>query len=645
MKTHKIKIYKLIGALMLSLSLSLQSCLDNYLDIVPDNIATIDNAFTMRVTAERFLFTCYSYLPTEASFTDGISVMTADELWAIYNEGNVDSYDGRALRIARGLQNTNTPFLNYWDGAEGGKPLFRAIRECNIFLENVDKVPDLDEVERQYWTGEGKFLKAFYHFLLVRMYGPVPITDVNLPISSSVEEVKVYRDPIDDCFDYIVKTIDEAVELLPDVITDMTTQKGRIDKCVAKAMKAKILVFAASPLFNGNRDYQNFKDPRDDRPFFNQTFDPTKWEKAAVACQEAINFCEANGFTLHKFIPSATQEFSESLVNQLSYREALSERTNQELIWGNVKSSLGDGKYGQAWCLARGIVGGNTGGTTGDIAATMKMVDMFYTQNGVPYEEDITRNYSDRFSLRQVTDENSTNLQNGYMTAEMNFNREDRFYGALGFDGGYLYGQGKTKESDQYKIQMRFGQSAGIYLSYAYISTGYFPKKLVNYQTILNPSNVTARWYNWPIIRLADLYLLNAEAQNEAYGPNDVAIAMLDKVRERSGLKGVKESWTQYSKNPTKFTTQEGLREIIRRERTIELMFEGQRSWDIRRWKTASTEMNSTVKGWNLYEKTPESYYKVISLYDLTFSQKHYFWPIKENALQVNRNLVQNPGW
>lgn len=636
------KIKNFIYTMLILLSVTLNSCFDKYLDIVPDNIATIENAFSMRVTAERFLFTCYSWLPNDASFDDAPGLLAGDEFWAIHD--GAESYSGNALKIAKGDQGVTNPYLNYWDGAEGGKPLFRAIRECNIFLENVDKIPDIEELERENWTGEVLFLKAYYHFLLLRMYGPIPITDVNLPISATVEEVKVHRDPVDDCFNYIVKTIDEAIIKLPNVITDETTQKGRVDKCIAKSIKAQVLVYAASPLYNGNTDYGNFLN-KENKPYFNQTVDKDKWPKAADACKEAIQFCEANGFVLHKYVPSATQSYSNSTINQLSYREALTERTNKELIWGNVKAQLGSGKYEQGYCLARGIVGSNTGGTTGNISATLKMAEKFYTTNGVPLDEDKTRNYANRYELRTVKPEESLNLINGYITADMNFDREDRFYGALGFDGGKLFGQGKTKENELYNINMKYGQSAGVARTDLYIVTGYFPKKLVNYQTILNPSSITARYYVWPIMRLANLYLLYAEALNEAIGPNDESIRMLDLVRERGGLKGVKESWDQYSKNPNKYKTQDGLREIIQQERTIELMFEGQRLWDIRRWKTATQEMNMPVRGWNVFEKTEEAYYKIATIYEQTFYNKHYFWPIKESTLQVNRNLVQNPGW
>lgn len=632
-------IYKHISIAGIVFMSMLTSCFDNYLDIVPDDIATIDNAFTMRITAERFLFTCYSWLPNESSFANSPGLMTADELWSVYG-----GFSSDAWKIARGEQGVVNPYINYWDGEGGGTPLFRAIHECNIFLENVGLVPDLGELEKANWTGEVLFLKAYYHFLLLRMYGPVPITDVNLPISASVEEVKVYRDPIDDCFDYIANTLDEAIALLPDVITDETTQKGRIDKCVAMSIKAQVLVYAASPLFNGNTEYSNFLDHRGN-PFFNQTVDDSKWEKAAEACREAVEFCEQKGFELNKFIVSPTQDYSATTINQLSYRDAMTEKTSPEQIWGNVKARFGGGGQEQALCIARGVIGNNTGGTTGNMAATLKMAETFYSENGVPIDEDKYWDYNNRYRLRIVKPEEGVNLINGYTTAELNFNREDRFYGSLGFDGGRLFGQGRTKESDQYNINMKFSQSAGIIINTAYIVTGYFPKKMVNYQTIINASSVTARNYPWPTMRLANLYLLYAEALNEATGPNDESIRMLDLVRERSGLKGVKESWDNYSKNPAKYKTKEGLREIIHQERTIELMFEGQRPWDLRRWKKAVQELNTPIKGWDMFEKTAETYYDPIILFDQTFMVKDYFWPIKEKTLQINRNLVQNPGW
>jgi len=137
-----------------------------------------------------------------------------------------------------------------------------------------------------------------------------------------------------------------------------------------------------------------------------------------------------------------------------------------------------------------------------------------------------------------------------------------------------------------------------------------------------------------------------AEALNEFAGPSDEVFTYLDLVRKRAGLKGVKESWANYSTIPDKPASQDGLREIIRQERTIELTFEGKRFWDIRRWKKID-ELNVQPQGWNILGETREDFYKVVDIarIPVKFTIKDYFWPIKESDLITNRNLMQNYGW
>lgn len=97
----------------------------------------------------------------------------------------------------------------------------------------------MEEYEKQLWTSEVKFLKAYYHFFLMRLYGPIPIIRENLPISASVDEVRVYRDPIDDVVNYIVELIDEAAAGLPDKIESMITDAGRITRPMPWLQKQK----------------------------------------------------------------------------------------------------------------------------------------------------------------------------------------------------------------------------------------------------------------------------------------------------------------------------------------------------------------------------------------------------------------------
>ena len=131
----------------------------NYLDIVPDNVATVDHIFRMRNTAEQYLFTIYSYLP---NYTDPYSYhvfLGGDELWA--NDFNT-SITVPAWQIAKGFQNVVNPYSNYWGGSGGGRGMFVAIRDCNTFLENIPKVPDMDDYEKDRWAAEATFLKAHF---------------------------------------------------------------------------------------------------------------------------------------------------------------------------------------------------------------------------------------------------------------------------------------------------------------------------------------------------------------------------------------------------------------------------------------------------------------------------------------------------
>src|SRR5690606_25273220 len=134
--------------------------------------------------------------------------------------------------------------------------------------------------------------------------------------------------------------------------------------------------------------------------------------------------------------------------------------------------------------------------------------------------------------------------------------------------------------------------------------TGYFIKKYVHFQNTQSSgvTDYTITSYPWPMMRLAHLYLLFAEALNESQGPSPEVFQYVDLVRKRAGLEGVQYSWDTWSKFPGKYATQDGLREIIQREQLIELAFEGQRSWDLRRWNTAISEYRRPVEGWDIQQ-------------------------------------------
>lgn len=628
----------LIAILMLSV---ITSC-KKYLDVVPDNIATIDHAFNMRQQAEKFLFTCYSYMPRHSavgsSGNENPALSGGDELWLH------DYFIPLSWNIARGFQNVVNPYNNYWQGNNGGKDLYQGISDCNIFLENIGRTPDMDQGEKNRWIAEVKFLKAYYHFYLTRMYGPIPIKKVNLPINSSPEEVKVYRDPVDSCFNYVVQLIDEAVVDLPETIVNEASELGRITKPIALSIKALALVTAASPLFNGNPDYATFKDNRGTL-LFNTTYDPEKWVRAKNACKEAIDLCHSVGNKLYDYSQSNRQyNIPDTLRTQMNIRNAMNEKWNAEIIWGNTNSMVDNL---QIQSTPRGLDPARRASrsTLGNCAVPLNMAAKYYSNNGVPIEEDKTWDYNGRFTLVQGNTASQYYILNEYTTAKFNFDREPRYYANLGFDGGIWYGQGKYDAVDMWYVSAKKGDPASNIANDSYNSTGIWPKKYVNYVNVIQDNSYSRENYPWPVMRLANLYLLYAEALNEADGPSPEAYSYLDTIRSRAGLQGVIASWNAFSNNPGKPATKEGLRDIIQRERTIELMFEGQRFWDLRRWKTAIQELNQAIRGWDIEQQTPDGYYRQRVLFQQNFRLKDYLWPIREVEIFANNNTIQNPGW
>jgi hypothetical protein len=625
------------------------SCSD-YLDVVPDNIPTIGHAFNNRYEAEGFLYGCFAYLPSFADPSSNPALMGGDEVWYI---DPAEMVSPRLWYIARGEQGTNAPLADYWASRQngydlqGGNPVFTGLSDCNIFLENIYQPFDLEDYERNRWIAEITFLKAYLHFSLFRMYGPIPLIRENLPVSAAAEEVQRSREPVDSVVNYIVQLLDASIENLPLEIEDITNDMGRPTKAIALAVKAQTLTLAASPLFNGNPDYASVTD-RQGKSLFPREYDPAKWQRAADALKEAIDAAHEAGHRLFDFrTTSFTTNLSEQTVLTMQVRGAVTERWNREIIWGESKISP---DALQRVCFPAFYFIHNSGGIGKSYAPTLGVVKQFYTKNGVPIEED--RNWSgiDPMGLRTADASHKYYIHEGYQTINLHFDREARFYGAISFDGGTYYGNGRTgSDANMWYLQMKNGNvCGGLTPLQRYSSTGYLCKKPVHYLTSVpdNTNAVSVYRYAFPVIRLADLYLMYAEALNETKtAPDDEVYAYIDMVRERTGLEGAIDSWLKYSLYPDKPLSKEGMRDIIRRERLNELAFEGARFWDLRRWKLSEEYMNRPVQGLNIRGETAEDFYQVTDIYQLRFTTKDYLWPIRQAVLLKNKNLIQNPGW
>jgi hypothetical protein len=583
-------------------------------------------------------------MPHDGSLGEDPGILAGDELYSI-EDNPIPLFSDAMFRIARGFQNTGAP----WGGAHWGN-LYKGIRDCNIFLENIGKVPDLTEIDRERWTAEAIFLKAYYHFYLLRMYGPIPLSKENLPISATPEEVKVSRNTVDDCFSYIVELLDQAIPGLTLTIVNPTDELGRITKPIAATLKAKILVTAASPLFNGNTDQATLVN-NDGTKLFNQDVVPAKWDSAVIACKRAIELCHEANIGLYEYQTRAT--LSDTIMRELTIRHTFADKWNDEIIWANTQTSTGECQNIQQYSSPNldAVKYFENFWFFAQLQPPLKIAEMYYTNHGVPIEDDKSWQSVDRFALRTGGDADSYYIKKGYTTIQLHFEREPRFYACLGFDGGIWYGQRiyGNDPSEYFYVACRMGglhqkrrEDYGPF-------TGYYWKKCIHYESN-QPSMMiyTRENYPWTILRLADLYLLYAEAINEAEGTNGPNSSDLfhyiDLVRAKAGLEGVKYSYDNYA-STKKYETQIGMQQIIHRERLIELSLEGQRFWDLRRWKEAPNEYAKNMVGYSVMESDPEKFYTQVTLLKQPFALRDYFWPISTLDIETNTNLVQNIGW
>ena len=629
----------------------------DYLDVVPNDTATLEHAFSNRSVTEKFLRTCYSFLPDVTNPNYPGWLTSRDE----FDYG----YELRAQQAACGLisigyQNTDNPYLDYWSGTNGGKPLYVGIRDCNIFLENIHKPRDILEEERARWIAEVKFLKAYYHFFLMQLYGPIVLVDENLPVSASPEEVKVYREPIDEVVDFIVALLDEALPDLPMVLPDPASEQGRITKIIALAVKAKVLAWAASPIFNGNEDYTEWVDNRG-KQLVSSTYDPGKWQRAADAIKNAIDSCHHAGmrlYTFNKYMggPHA-YNMNDTLVKIMTIRKAITEDLdrNPGIIWATQhqfsegKGSITNNLDNLLKQFMPRLYTQDLNSYGGYFAASWYMGELFYSNNGVPIEEDKFYNYAGRYVLRRATpgDGHESYIATGETTVELHFNREYRFYASLAIDRGFYELASTTKDGGATFSPFIKLRQTEIYPE----RIAYYPKKIIPFESAMSQGDANKRYtphnYQFPLIRLSDLYLLYSEALNEVKAKPDAEVYhWIDLVRENAGLKGVVESWEAAANNPQKPTTKTGMRSIIRQERLIELAFEVQRYWDLRRWKIAPDYWSLPPRKWSFNYEIPEEPYAIINYAPaVQFTFKDLLFPIREHDLRINNNLVQSYGW
>ncbi len=650
---------KKIRYILIATVVFLGSC-TKFLDVVPDNTLKLEDIFNLKEDAYNALAKVYSYLPNDER-THVTSWMLGDE-WIGRLDLNSTVSNLRAIRIMRGLQSQTSPQLGYWSGTEGGKPLYEAIRQTDIFLANIDKVKDMIDQEKADWKAQVKFLKGYFVFLLVQRYGPIVLPLTTASPESTKEELFLSRSKVEDCFDYALALMNEAIPNLAERAT--SNNLGQIDQLVAKSIKARVLVFRASPFFNGNQEYFGDFMDKDGQPFFSMTEDKEKWKAAIDALNEAIALCETNGLALYHYEkepftydrPAFTAN-KDRMQKLYDLRMLVVDPWNKELIWGNSNLNYyeqGELAHSSNIRLPEGYGDGvvNTPAYSWQwMAATYQMAERYYTENGLPIDEDLTYDFNNKHEIIRTPGALDADYEhwNGYMqpgaeTIKLYMNREPRFYANLGITAGYW-------RAHTVRINtMFYGNSHGGYNSSQhttdFLATG------IGTQKFVHPESQSGAWqrtikFPYPIIRMADLYLMKAEALNEYSGPSQEVYSLIDRVRDRAGIPNLDAVWSDASltKSVNKHKTKEGLRDIILQERSIEFAFEGIHFWDMLRHKRAPSSFSSPVWGWTHTGTTGSTFFVLEVKQERRFTITDCLWPIGLNEMNTNGKLIQNPGW
>lgn len=625
------KYFKILFIYLLAMGVT--SC--NYLDIVPDERPTDADAFKDAMAAERFLYSCYGYLPDPRAGSTSLDFFTGDEVVTRWEHETFANF-------AKGNYTPSNPVINYWND------LFKGIRQCYLLKQNIGSVYNLSDEEKNTYVAEVDFLIAYYHFILLRTYGPtILIKELQ---SSEVIDPHLFlgRTPYDECVTWVAEQLREVATRLPDQWTG--ENYGRATSTAAMAIRARLLLYAASPQFNGGEKfkslYANFKNP-DGTQLISTTFQPEKWQTARQACLEAIQWAEQRGHSLYYATEGGLSQYPEPqdlTLRTLRYIFPDKENTH-EVIWGWCKEE-GD-LYGlQGKSLPRW-----SGWTWGGVSPTLRMLEFFYTGNGLPISEDPSWPYVNRFGVATAIAEDAMYCEG--QTLQFNLQREPRFYAWIAFHNGYYEVLGTDTENPaspyapQYKrglqdakllTQFLQGTNMGS-LNNTGTWTGFINKKGTHPGNSVSNSGLRLQEYPWPLVRLAELYLDYAEACVEC---NDLEEAKeyLNRVRERAGIPDVETSWAGIAE-----LDQDKMREIVRQERRIELYLENHSFYDVRRWGEAEV-LGQQPQGLNISASNLADFGSVVSVpVQRRFIPAHYLMPLPIGEINKNPNLVQNPGY
>jgi starch-binding outer membrane protein, SusD/RagB family len=659
------KIYHII--IIVVITGSLHAC-KKYMDMdhfFKDRM-NIDTLFVRKDYAEQWLADVYTHLRGEnldvASKDYAPFNLISDDMF-FGDRG--DELDGRSYKNYK-----NGEYTESWTQGSWGS-CYQGIRKASIYIYNIERNREMSATEIAQGKAEARFLRAYYYWLLLRKYGPVPLVpEEGIDYTLPYEALSLPRSPYDSCVHFVTKELATAAKDLP--LTNTGRDKVRPTRGAALAARAKVYLFAASPEFNGNTEMADLVD-HEGKKLISQTYQEEKWARAAAAAKDVIDLGVYRLFTApfnatdqgpdqpKTIVPPYNPKYSDAPFPNgwkdidpfESYRQmfngAITASGNPELIFSRVSEVSGVGPE----ALAKHQTPYSMGGWNAH-GITQKQCDAYYMHDGAdvpvsPRVQGFTANNTDHLPLPA-----GVSLQYA--------NREPRFYASVSYNGSIWYRLSaleaplRSKQIFYYRGEVDGKQPASPQF---HVRTGLGVKKFVN-PTDSHDGKVLGSYvvpkYE-PAIRYAEVLLIYAEALNELGGSYTIpdytgqsAHAMSRNIQEMSkAISQVRIRAGLPDFDAGVYGAKETFRKALKRERQIELLGENHRYYDLRRWKDAPVEEATPVMGCNM-DMTPaqrDLFHTpvVIPSFPTIFVKKMYLWPIAHEELRRNRKLTQNPGW
>ncbi len=482
----------------------------------------------------------------------------------------------------------NYALNNYWT------TYYKKIRQATLFMQNVDSTP-LSAKRKALLVAEARYLRAFFYVGLIRFYGGIQI----MPNETlNVEDVLISkRNTYKECVDYVVKELDEAAKGLPSAIQQDAADYGHATRGAALALKARILLTAASPLFNGSSHSTNSAV----LPYitYSATYNAELWQKAADAMKAVMDL---NDYSL--------VEDNITRPGHGFWKFAIKGRKTTEHI---VPYIVSNGTSLESARFPRSRAGGGAGYSN----PTDNAVQYFGMKNG-----------------KAITDPTS-----GYDPTKPFENRDPRFNYSIIYNQAPIWksGSGTTLVPvDIYFNKASNALSADGIQTY-YTKTGYYARKMANDSTATSSSIQRAL----PVIRYAEILMGYAEALNEL-NQTENAVLILNQVRRRAGIEPGSDGRYGIAAGISK----DALRKIIQQDYVAEFLMEGHFWYDTRRWKTAEvTEATNMFSNYITKELNGTYTYERRIALSVNWQPRAYLAPIPQAEIDKSATLIQNPGW